>query len=106
MDQVISTYESDLLQSYPSSKRASEMLFVSYAVKYSADVVIARRCHVYGPNFSEKDNRVYAQFIKNIQNDSDIIMKSIGKQFRLWCYVVDSASALLYIFLKFPMLHL
>lgn len=85
---------------YPSSKRAAETLCVSYAAEYGADVVIARPCHVYGPNFSEKDNRVYAQFIRNILNDSDIIMKSTGEQFRSWCYVVDCVSALLYVLLK------
>ena len=85
---------------YPSSKRAAETMCVSYAAEYGADVVIARPCHVYGPNFSEKDNRVYAQFIRNILNDSDIIMKSTGEQFRSWCYVVDCVSALLYVLLK------
>ena len=85
---------------YPSSKRAAETMCVSYAAEYGADVVIARPCHVYGPNFSEKDNRVYAQFIRNILNDSDIIMKSTGEQFRSWCYVADCVSALLYVLLK------
>ena len=85
---------------YPSSKRAAETLCVSYAEEYGADVVIARPCHVYGPNFSDKDNRVYAQFIRNILNDSDIIMKSTGGQFRSWCYVVDCVSAILYVLLK------
>ncbi|MBQ9649015.1 MAG: NAD-dependent epimerase/dehydratase [Prevotella sp.] len=85
---------------YPSSKRAAETLCVSYAEEYGADVVIARPCHVYGPNFSEKDNRVYAQFIRNILNDADIVMKSTGEQFRSWCYVVDCVSAILYVLLK------
>lgn len=85
---------------YPSSKRAAETLCVSYSEEYDADVVIARPCHVYGPNFSEKDNRVYAQFIRNILDDSEIIMKSTGEQYRSWCYVVDCVSALLYILLK------
>ena len=30
----------------------------------------------------------------------DIVMKSKGEQFRSWCYVVDCASALLYLLLK------
>lgn len=85
---------------YPSSKRAAETLCVSYAEEYGADVVIARPCHVYGPNFSEKDNRVYAQFIRNILNDADVVMKSTGEQFRSWCYVVDCVSAILYVLLK------
>lgn len=85
---------------YPGSKRAAETLCVSYADEYGCDVVIARPCHVYGPGFTESDNRVYAQFIRNVLRGEDIVMKSDGSQFRSWCYVVDCASALLYILLK------
>lgn len=85
---------------YPSSKRAAETLCVSYAAEYDADVVIARPCHIYGPHFTESDNRVYAQFIRNVLCNENIIMKSTGEQFRSWCYVVDCVSALLYILLK------
>ena len=85
---------------YPSSKRAAETLCVSYAAEYDANVVIARPCHVYGPHFTEQDNRVYAQFIRNVLRGEDIVMKSTGEQFRSWCYVVDCVSALLHILLK------
>ena len=85
---------------YPSSKRAAETLCVSYAVEYGVDVVVARPCHVYGPHFTEQDNRVYAQFIRNVLRGEDIVMKSTGEQFRSWCYVVDCVSALLHILLK------
>ncbi len=85
---------------YPSSKRAAETLCVSYAEEYGADVAIARPCHIYGPYFTESDNRVYAQFIRNVLRGEDIIMKSDGSQFRSWCYVVDCVSALLHILLK------
>jgi nucleoside-diphosphate-sugar epimerase len=85
---------------YPSSKRAAETLCVSYAAEYGADVVIARPCHTYGPHFSEQDNRVYAQFTRNVLRGEDIVMKSTGEQFRSWCYVVDCVSALLHILLK------
>ena len=85
---------------YPSSKRAAETLCVSYMSEYGAGVVIARPCHTYGPDFSENDNRVYAQFIRNALRGEDIVMKSTGSQFRSWSYVVDCASAILYILLK------
>ena len=85
---------------YPSSKRASETLCASYAAEYGVDVVIARPCHTYGPHFTENDNRVYAQFIRNVLRNEDIVMKSTGAQFRSWCYVVDCVSALLHILLK------
>lgn len=85
---------------YPSAKRATETLCVSYASEYGADVVIARPAHIYGPHFTESDNRVYAQFIRNVLRGEDIVMKSTGEQFRSWCYVVDCISALLHILLK------
>lgn len=85
---------------YPSSKRAAETLCACYAAEYGAETVIARPCHIYGPNFTETDNRVYAQFIRNILKGEDIVMKSSGEQFRSWCYVVDCVSALLFILLK------
>jgi len=85
---------------YPSSKRAAETLTMCYAAEYGADVVVARPCHTYGPHFTESDNRVYAQFIRNVLKGDDIVMKSDGTQYRSWCYVDDCVSALLFILLK------
>lgn len=85
---------------YPSSKRAAETLCAAYGKEYGIDYVIARPSHTYGPHFTESDNRVYAQFIRNVLRGEDIVMKSTGSQFRSWCYVEDCASALLYILLK------
>lgn len=85
---------------YPSSKRAAETLVMCYASEYGADVVVARPCHTYGPHFTELDNRVYAQFIRNVLNGEDIVMKSAGAQYRSWCFVEDCVWALLFILLK------
>lgn len=84
---------------YPSSKRASETLCISYIEEYNLDIVIARPCHIYGPHFTNTDNRVYAQFLRNIVNNEDIVLNSPGTQYRSWCYVVDCCSAFLYILL-------
>lgn len=85
---------------YPSAKRATETLCVSYAHQYGVDVSIARPCHVYGPYFTKSDNRVYAQFVRNVLCGEDIVLKSRGEAFRSWVYVVDCAVALLYILLE------
>lgn len=85
---------------YPSSKRAAETLAVCYAQQYGINVSIARPSHVYGPYFSPSDNRVYAQFIRNVLAKEDIVMKSEGSQYRSWCYVIDCATAILYLLLK------
>lgn len=91
---------SSLRACYPSSKRAAETLCIAYAEEYQQDVVIARLCHTYGPKFTEKDNRVYAQFIRNVLNGEDIVLKSKGEQYRSWLYVVDAANAILQLLLK------
>ncbi len=85
---------------YPSAKRAAETLCAAYAQEYGTDIVVARPSHVFGPCFTETDNRVYAQFIRNVLRREDIVMKSDGSQCRSWCYVVDCASALLHVLLK------
>lgn len=85
---------------YPSSKRAAETLCIAYANEYHTDVVIARLCHTYGPGFTEKDNRVYAQFILNVLHGENIVLKSKGEQYRSWLYVVDAANAILQLLVK------
>jgi nucleoside-diphosphate-sugar epimerase len=85
---------------YPSSKRAAETLCVSYSSQYNIDTVIARPCHIYGPTITDTDNRAFAQFIRNVLEKKDIILKSTGEQYRSYCYVADCVSALLVILLK------
>lgn len=79
---------------YPSSKRAAETLCVAYAAQYGMDVVVARPCHTYGANFTESDNRAYAQFLRNVARGEDIVLNSDGSQYRSWIYVKDCAEAL------------
>lgn len=85
---------------YPSAKRASETLCIAFSSEYGVDVSIARPCHIFGPYFTKTDNRVYAQFLRNVINQKDIVLKSSGEQYRSWCYIVDCVKALLFILLK------
>lgn len=85
---------------YSSSKRATETLCVAYAMQMGVDISIARPCHTFGPHFTDTDTRAYAQFIKNVVNNEDIVMKSKGDQVRSWCYVVDCALGILFVALK------
>lgn len=81
---------------YPSSKRASETLCASYLKQYNVDFCVARPGHIYGPTYTEKDNRALCQFINNVLNDNDIVMKSEGNQVRSYCYLSDCVIALIY----------
>lgn len=84
---------------YPTSKRMAETLCVSYTKQYDVDTVIARPCHIYGPTVTADDNRASAQFINNVVEGQNIVMKSEGLQQRSYCYVADCASAMLTILL-------
>jgi nucleoside-diphosphate-sugar epimerase len=85
---------------YPNGKRAAETLCASYLNKYGLETVIARPCHTYGATATSKDNRAASQFINNILQDKDIVMKSDGFQLRSYCYVSDCVSGLFTILLK------
>lgn len=82
---------------YPSSKRAAETLCASFMQQYGMNVVMARPCHIYGATFTKSDSRAFAQFMRKVNSNEDIVMKSEGLQTRSYCYVADAVSALLHI---------
>lgn len=80
---------------YPIGKISAETMCTCYSKQYDINTVIVRPCHIYGPTITDKDSRVMAQFIRNALNNENIIMKSEGKQYRSYCYVVDCATGIL-----------
>lgn len=80
---------------YPLSKKCAENLCLSYSQEYKLDTVIVRPGHIYGPQMTDKDSRATAQFIRNVIEGKDIVMKSKGEQLRSYCYSLDCASAIL-----------
>lgn len=84
---------------YPSSKRVCETLCSSYFKEYNVDSVIVRPGHIYGPQFTEHDNRAATVFLKDVLK-GDIIMKSKGSQLRSFCNSLDCASAILTVLIK------
>lgn len=84
---------------YAQGKRLSETLCSSYAKQYGVKVKIARPSYIYGASTME-DDRVWAQFLKNIIRREDILLKSNGAAYRSFCYVADTVTALLTIMLE------
>lgn len=84
---------------YPISKKASEVLSVSYAKEYGVDCVIVRPCHIYGPTMTETDSRVSSHLIRLGVNGEKLLLKSDGKTVRSNCYVVDAVSGLIHVLL-------
>lgn len=81
---------------YPISKRLAENLCASFSDEYGVDFVIVRPGHVFGPTQAAHDDRAHAQFAREAAAGDPVVMKSIGTQFRSYCYVVDCVSAILF----------
>ena len=78
---------------------SSETLAASYCREYGLNVRLARPAYIYGAA-SMDDDRVWAQFIANVVRGEDILLKSNGAAKRSFCYVTDTAKALLTILLN------
>lgn len=83
---------------YAQGKRLAETLCSCYAKQYDVPVKIARPSYIYGASILE-DDRVWAQFLANIVRKEDILLKSNGAVCRSFCYVADTATALLTVML-------
>lgn len=83
-----------LRNGYPESKRSCELLLRSYVDEYNINAVIVRLPSVYGPTMLKSDSKAHAQFIKNVLNREDIVLKSKGSQKRTYTYVLDAVSGI------------
>ena len=80
---------------YPESKRLGEAMCQAYISQYNLDIVIGRLSRVYGPTLLKDDSKALSQFIRNAINNEDIVLKSEGKQYFSYIYMVDAVSAIL-----------
>jgi len=78
---------------YAESKRMGENMCVSWGSQYGVNAKIVRPFHTYGPGMDLTDGRVFADFVRNIVNNEDIIMKSDGLAQRPFCYLADAIIA-------------
>lgn len=85
---------------YSESKRAAETICTCYKKQHNLDIVVVRPGYIYGPSITEDNSRADAQFLRNVVNKEDIIMKSAGNQLRSYCYVGDAITALLTVLLR------
>ncbi len=86
--------------SYSVGKRATETLCASYSKEYGTETVIVRPGHIFGPTASLYDNRISSAFAFDAANGRNLVMKSDGSQIRSYCYMLDSASAILTVLVK------
>jgi nucleoside-diphosphate-sugar epimerase len=83
----------DVRSCYGESKRMGETICVSYMHQFGVPIKVVRPAHTYGPGMDLNDGRVFADFVKNIVNNENIIMNSDGKSSRAFCYLSDATIA-------------
>lgn len=83
----------DIRSCYGESKRMAENICICYYHQHKIPVYIVRPDHTYGPTMDlENDNRVFSEFVSNIINNKDIVIKSDGLATRTFCYLSDATE--------------
>lgn len=75
---------------YDESKRFGETLCYYYAKLFGMPVVIIRPFNNYGPGMRLNDQRVVADFAKNVIENEDIVIYSDGTPTRTFDYIPDA----------------
>lgn len=84
---------------YAEGKRLGETMCVSWLHQFAVPIKIVRPFHTYGPGMDLNDGRVYADFISDVVNNRDIVMKSDGSAKRAFCYLRDATEGFIRILL-------
>lgn len=80
--------------SYPEGKRLAENMCYCYSQEYNTPIKIARLAQTIGAMVEYNDNRVFAQFARNIAEKKDITLLTEGKTIRSYCYITDVVTAI------------
>jgi len=91
----------DVRSCYGESKRIAENMCACWFYQYRVPTYIVRPEHIYGPGMDLiNDRRVYAEFVSDILNYRNIVLKSDGKAVRTFCYLSDATEGFLRVLLK------
>ncbi len=86
---------------YGESKRMAETMCISYYREYGIPIKIARIFPTFAPTMDvDNDPRAIAEFVKNLLDGEDIVMKSDGSKLMYFCYVADAIAAYFLILLN------
>ena len=84
---------------YAESKRMGETICISWHHQFNIPVKIVRPFHTYGPGMIDGDGRVSADFVFNIINNHDLVIKNNGRARRAYCYIKDAVLGYIYVLL-------
>lgn len=78
---------------YAEGKRAGETLCACWHAQHGVPAKIVRLSHTYGPGMELNDGRVFADFVADIVEGRNIVLKSDGSARRPFCYLADATEA-------------
>lgn len=91
----------ELRNCYGESKRMGENMCVAWSHQYGVPAMAVRLEHTYGPTMDlNNDHRVFAEFVADVVNRRDIVLKSDGLAERTFCYAADAMDGFLRVLLK------
>lgn len=91
----------DVRNCYGESKRMGENMCQCWYHQHKVPTVVVRPEHTYGPTMDLKnDRRVFAEFVSDIVNNKDIVVKSDGLSIRTFCYISDATDGFFRVLLK------
>ncbi len=85
---------------YGESKRLAETMCAAWSHQYGTPTFIVRISHTYGPGLRLDDGRVFSDFVADIVNRRDIVLKSDGLARRPFCYLADATEGYLTVLFK------
>lgn len=85
---------------YSCGKRAAESLCKAYRVKYNLPIFIVRPFQIMGPGPELNDGRLHIDFIAQILEKRQIVLKSDGTAIRNFMYITDAINAMFYVMFK------
>ena len=77
---------------YAEGKRAGETMCIAWQHQHRVPAKIVRPFHTYGPGMALDDGRVFSDFVADIVDGRDIMMKSRGEALRPYCYLSDAVE--------------
>jgi nucleoside-diphosphate-sugar epimerase len=83
----------DIRACYAESKRMGEAMCSAWSHQHGVETRIVRPFHTYGPHMPLRDGRVFSDFVADVLESKDIVMKSDGKATRTYCYLADATAA-------------
>ncbi len=85
---------------YAESKKMAENMCQSFSFEKNLKFSIVRPFHTYGPSIDLNDGRVFSDFVSDVINNQDIILKSAGHSKRSFCYISEATIGFLTVLLK------